>query len=288
MGVATAQHLYHILWAANEFARNPDPAADINNYLIANAQLTPNVREDSGQPEGWRDYQQMLSELGLIFSSRLIRQITLTPLGLAYLDGSMSFSEIMTLQALRLQYPNGHHLQMSPAIKGAIAGTPFAAARKLAELQHRAGVMIRPAVLAWRVLQRLRERNADAEISVDEFESYLMRCSTNAEFATCADAIIRARTQGVALPGLGDNQRRNAQDWLKFLNNTTIFSATDDHRPVLSLSAFGSQHTDEIDEMCTALENPATFWEPGTISHADRVRWYAEFGGVDLDRKSVV
>jgi len=282
MGVVTSAHLYHILWAANEFSRNDDPAADINNYLIVNAQLTANVREDSGQPEGWRDYQQMLSELGLIFSSKLTSLVTLTTLGLAYLDGSMSFSEIMTLQALRLQYPNGHHLQMSPPLKNAIAGTPFAAARNNAELQHRAGVQIRPAVLAWRVLRRLQQRNSAAEISIDEFESYLMRCSTNAEFPACADAIIRARTQGVTLPALGDRQRRNAQDWMKFLNNTTVFTATDDRQPVLSLSAFGMQHAEEIDAMCTALETSSTFWKPGAISKADRTRWYAEFGAIDL------
>ncbi len=282
MGVVTSTHLYNILWAANTYSRSPDPAAEINNYLIANAQLTPNIREDSGQPEGWRDYQQMLSELGLIFSTRLIRPITLTPLGLAYLDGSMSFSEIMTLQALRFQYPNGHHTQMSPALKNAIVGTQFDLARTAAELEYHTGVMIRPAVLAWRILRRLVQRNSASEISVNEFESYVMRCSKNTEFTVCTDAIIRARTHGLNLPERGGRPRRNSQDWIKFLNKTTIFSATDDREPVLSLSAFGTQHAQEIDAMCTALENPATFWQPGTISKADRVRWYAEFGGVDL------
>lgn len=282
MGIVTSAHLYHILWAANEFSRNADPAADINNYLIANGQLTPNVREDSGQPDAWRDYQQILSELGLIFSLEVTPQITLTPLGLALLDGSMGFSEIMTLQALRLQYPNGHHMQMSPAQRAELQGTRYATVRTFAELLHASEVQIRPAVLAWRVLRRLSERNSTATITVDEFESYLMRCSTNDEFAACADAIVSARTTGVALPRLGPRQRRNAQDWFKFLRLTTIFTAPDARQPILSLSNFGSQHADEIDEICTALESPATFWEPGTLSQADRLRWYSEFGGVDL------
>jgi hypothetical protein len=51
---------------------------------------------------------------------------------------------------------------------------------------------------------------------------------------------------------------------------------------VLTLSNFGSQHAAELDEICTALENPATFWQPGTVSQADRLRWYSQFGGVDL------
>lgn len=282
MGIVTPAHLYHILWAANEFSTNDDPAADINNYLIANAQLTPNVREDSGQPDAWRDYQQILSELGLIFSLEVTPQITLTPLGLALLDGSMGFSEVMTLQALRFQYPNGHHTQMSPAQRAELDGTQYATVRTFMELLHMSGVQIRPAVLAWRVLRRLSERHSAAEISVDEFESYLMRCGTNAEFAVCADAIITARTTGFALPRLGQRQRRNAQDWFKFLRLTTIFTATEDRQPVLSISDFGSQHVDDIDRICTALELPATFWEPETLTHVDRLRWYSEFGGVDL------
>ena len=99
MGPVTADHLYHILWAANAFARNRDPAADINVYLNSNEQWTANVRTDSGQPDGWRDYQQVLSELSLIYSVEVMNPITLTTLGLALLDGSLGFSEVMTLQA---------------------------------------------------------------------------------------------------------------------------------------------------------------------------------------------
>lgn len=282
MGVVGPAHLYHILWAANEFSRTADPAAEINNYLIANALLTPNIREDSGQPDAWRDYQQILSELGFIFSLEVVPQITLTPLGLALLDGSVGFSEVMTFQALRFQYPNGHHMQMSPSQRAELAGTRYATVRTFAELLHRSGVQIRPAVLAWRVLRRLSERGSAAEFSVDEFESYQMRCSTNAEFVACADAIISARNGGVSLPRLGARQRRNSQDWFKFLRLTTLFAVDEEGRPLLGISEFGNQHADEIDEMCTALESPDTFWQPGSLDHADRLRWYSEFGGVDL------
>ena len=88
-----------------------------------------------------------------------------------------------------------------------LQGTAYATVRTFAELQHRAGVQIRPAVLTWRVLRRLAERNTAAELSVDEFESYLMRCSTNAEYAACADAIIAARNGGVSLAPLGTRER---------------------------------------------------------------------------------
>jgi hypothetical protein len=282
MGRVTPQHLYQILWAANAFSRNPDPPADINNYLIANQQWTANVREDSGQPDAWRDYQQTISELGLMYSQEVLPDITPTPLGMALLDGSMGFSEIMTLQALRIQYPNGHHVVISAAQRAELGGTPYANVGPFAELQALGGVMIRPAVLLWRVLRRLAELGSAPELDVNEFESYLMRCSTNGDFAACANAINAARRGGATLPRLGRRQRRNAQDWIKFLRLTSVFSATDDRLPVLTLSGFGSQHAAEIDEICAALENAATFWQPGTVSQADRLRWYSQFGGVDL------
>ena len=282
MGRVTPGHLYHILWAANRFSNSADPAADINNYLIVNGQWTPNIREDSGQPDGWRDYQQTLSELGLTYSLEVLQQITPTTLGLALLDGSLGFSEVMTLQALRLQYPNGHHVAVSSAQRTELVETAYARVGTFTELQTLAGVQIRPAVLAWRVLRRLYERGRAAELSIDEIESYLMRCATNGDYAACADAIISARAGGVNLARLGPRQRRNAQDWIKFLRLTSIFSATGDRQPVLTISAFGGDHGFEIDEICRALETPGSFWQPGAVTAAERLRWYSEFGGIDL------
>ena len=264
------------------FSRSADPAADINSYLIANGLWTANVRTDSGQPDAWRDYQQALSELGLMYSQEVLPIITPTPLGLALLDRSMGFSEIMTLQALRMQYPNGHHVMIMAAQRAELAGTAYANVRSFADLHARAGVMIRPAVVVWRVLRRLTELGSAPELTVTEFESYLMRCSTNADFAACAAAIDAARRGGATLSRLGSRQRRNAQDWIKFLALTSIFSVTDGRQPVLSLSGFGAQHVAELDEICTALENPTTFWQPGAALPADRLRWYSQYGGVDL------
>ncbi|MCU1284164.1 MAG: hypothetical protein JWO13_514 [Acidobacteriales bacterium] len=283
MGILTAEHLYHILWAANEFSRNADPATDINNYLIANQQFTANVREDTGQPDAWRDYQQVLSELGLTYSLEVVPQITLTPLGLALLDGSMGFTEIITLQALRFQYPNGHHVAISTTQRTAIEGTPLAAVRTFTELQHRSGILIRPSVLAWRVLRGLSQAGAAPSLTVDEFETYVMRCSTNGDHAPCVAAIVAARNGGVRLPRQGLRQRRNAQDWLKFLGLTEIFTVIHEGRsPFLEISAFGNEHAQEISHFCAALEIPSSFWTIGTVSQADRLRWYSEYGGVDL------
>lgn len=82
MGVIGARSLYQLLWAAATYANSRDPAADINSYLIANQLLSDNVRTDTGQPEGWRDYQQILSErhLGWWTGSQHSRRATLTRL----------------------------------------------------------------------------------------------------------------------------------------------------------------------------------------------------------------
>lgn len=282
MGMVTPRHLYHLLWAANQFGRNRDQAVDINNYLISNELWTPNIREDSGQPEGWRDYQQALSELALIYSVRVLPQITLTPIGLQYLDGSLSFSEIMTLQALRFQYPNGQHTQLSPQQKAAIAATPYANVSSFLELQSISGVKIRPAVFVWRVLQSLEQRGGAGEISQDEIERYLMRCSTNSDAQACANAITAARRGGLQYARLGERERRNAADWIKFLDKTLIFAVTAQDDAVLTRSGYGIQHAAEIDQICGILEAPATFWQAAIYSKEERLQWFAHFGGVDL------
>ena len=46
-------------------------AEKINGYLVNNGILTANVRSDSNQVDAWRDYQQILSEFGLIYSTRI-------------------------------------------------------------------------------------------------------------------------------------------------------------------------------------------------------------------------
>ena len=105
MGVIDPKNLYQILLAAATYSDSSDPAQLINEYCIVNDLWTPNIREDSGQPDAWRDYQQVLSELGLIFSTKILRRITLTPLGLAYLDKTLDFTDVMSQQAPEISIP---------------------------------------------------------------------------------------------------------------------------------------------------------------------------------------
>lgn len=282
MGVVSETTLKHMLLAAAMHKDTRDPTADITNYMVANSILTSNVRSDSGQADSWRDYQQMLSELGLIYSTQVQPDITPTPLGLAFLDGLITYSELITLQALRYQYPNGHKLVIDDSLRREISGQPYASATRLAELQQVTGVCLRPGVLVWRVLQELRRRAEAADLTVAEIQSYLMRCSTHADTSACVDALVAARQGSLTLP-LMSRGRRNSQDWIKFLGYTPLFDATSGARAKLTISNYGIAHAQDIDAICTTLELPASFWMPGRLDAADRRYWYAQFGSLNLD-----
>ena len=93
----------------------PD-VSTINGYLIEHDILTANYRADSNQADAWRDYQQILSEFGFIYSTRVSREIKLTPIAMAYLNGRLAYRDVITLQIMRYQYPNGHKSQLSPSL----------------------------------------------------------------------------------------------------------------------------------------------------------------------------
>ena len=281
MGVVTPENLYQILFAATTYAESTDPAVEINNYIIANGLLTPNIRTDTGQPDAWRDYQQILSEMGLIFSTQILRPITTTPLGFAFLDHSFEFSEVITMQAFRFQYPNGHHTAISPSLRQALTATPVAEVTHFATLQDISGVRLRPAVLIWRVLLGLEEVGLEPVLNADEVECYLMRCATQHDAEQCLHALTEARQGRATLPPLAGPARRNAQDWLKFLALTPIFDFGS-NPAALSPSRFALDHRGEIDALCLDFENAESFWRPGSLDRADKIGWYSYFGGVDL------
>ena len=282
MGVVTPKNLYQTLLAATTYAKSADPAVEINNYIIANSLLTPNIRADTGQPDAWRDYQQILSELGLIFSTKILRRITPTTLGLAFLDGSFGFSEVITMQAFRFQYPNGHHTAISPSLHQTLAATPTAGVTKFAALQDISGVRLRPTVLIWNVLRGLEVAGLEPELNTDDVECYLMRCTTQHDAEQCLHALKEARQGRATLPPLpGPGARRNAQDWLKFLALTPVFDSGST-AAVLRPSRFALDHQGEIDALCLDLEHAESFWLPGSLDRADKLGWYSYFGGVDL------
>ena len=224
--------------------------------------------------------------MALIFSTEVSPRITPTPLGLAVLDGSIGFTELLTIQALRFQYPNGHHVHVSPAQRLALRATPYQQGRTFAGIQTLARVLLRPAVLVWDVLRSLMESGAEAVLSRDEAERHLLRCSTNAESTLAARGILAARNGRRPPPRLDQRERRNVQDWFRFLAQTAVFSLEGEQQ--IRLSDFAIQNVESINAYCRAAVLPESFWNFAAHGRNARHAWYSWFGSVDLGELSAV
>lgn len=284
MGKMSEKFLYQMVWAGAMFSRSDDPTSDINKYLRRKGIFTSNVRQDTGKVETWRDYQQMPSELGLIFSTEIQRQITPTPLGLSLLDHTLTYQEVVTLQAFRYQYPNGHRVQISgDKLRPKLHGTIYNQARTLLDLQSNTGVQIRPAVLIWRVLRELQARGENPAITRPEIQAYLLPCIRHDDTEAAIRALIAKRQGGVALPE-HRHATRDVQEWFSWLLATPVFDGSRNTRAHLRISEYGEAHAPEIDEICFGLEESETFWTQRTASslNENRYAWYSIYGTVDL------
>lgn len=277
MGVATKENLHALVWAAEMFGQNADPNYDINNYLIANNILTKNIRSDSGQPDVWRDYQQIARELGLLFEQP---DIMPTPLGLAFIEEKIKFDELLTLQVLRYQYPNGHKSNISSSLRRQLAGTQFHNISTLTELQTITGVQIRPAVLIWRVLRELQTSKDNEPLTVLETQMFLLPCIKHTDTLKTVEAIIRSRQISETFSNIRPN--REIQEWFRFLLGTPLFVRRKGRNQSMEISNFGLEYADEVDSICSRLEESDTFWVPDLLNQSNNVTWYAEFGSIDL------
>src|SRR5579872_2347702 len=101
-----AKTLYGFLGCAALYEGDEgDFGSKITENMTATGLLTANVR--GGVNDAWRDYQQILAELGLIYSTKISRKLRLTDAGHMFLAGEIGYSDLMSIQALRYQYPNG-------------------------------------------------------------------------------------------------------------------------------------------------------------------------------------
>jgi hypothetical protein len=271
-GILTPKVLNALLFAASTYQDSRDPAQEINNYLVTNGIVPPNVRGDSQQADIWRDYQQLLPELGLIPSTRNVSHIQLSPTGLSFLDGGIDFTEFMTVQAFRWQYPNGHNTQRSA---GDVSQLNFAAQ------QAEAGILIKPAVLLWQVLDGLRVAGESLGLSAAEIEYFVIPASTHDEIGFVVEAIKQHRASNLAFVSSQSKQRRHASDWMKRLNQTYAFMLNADHRLNLSVHSLANQG--EFRELMHHLSQPQSFWTyPSDGSQA--VSWERWYGTFDSNR----
>lgn len=279
MGVATERNIYQIAWAAEAFRQTNDPVAYINNYLIVHKIFTKNIRKDSGQSDIWRDYQQVPNELGLLISTKKQKLIKLTPLGLAFIETAISYDELITLQSLRYQYPNGYKSVISTNLRQQLAGTKFSGIETLTELQALTGVKIRPAVLVWQILRDLAARRQRADLSLQEIQEFLLPCIKHSDTPKVTAAILNARKK-TTVQNKKFTRIRSMQEWLRFLSATPLFVVK--NKSAISITDFGNSIALDIDAICQRLINDSTFWMPEADTTKNAESWYSEFGTIDL------
>lgn len=277
MGVATEKNLQALVWAAERFRQSDDPAYDINNYFIANNIFTSNIRADTKQPEGLRDYQQVARELGLLAERQ--KYLTPTALGTAFIEKIVSFEEVVTLQALRYQYPNGHKKDIRTPLRKQLAGTKYRGVKTLTELQAITGVKIRPAILVWKVLRELQARGELDVLSLREVQLFLLPCIKHEDTLLAVNAIIKSRREKTNSPFRAS---RDIQEWFSFLLATPLFDGSKSRDYQIRISGFAMSCAGEIDLICQNLERPETFWLPDAQEESNNISWYEEFGSIDL------
>ncbi|MCI7529114.1 MAG: AlwI family type II restriction endonuclease [Oscillospiraceae bacterium] len=228
----------------------------INGYLVEHNILTANFRSDSNQVDAWRDYQQILSEFGFIYSTRISKVLRLTPVALALINGRLTYEEAITLQIMRYQYPNGHKSQLSPSLIESY-GTGFSFS-SYTEMQDAKGILFRPAILVWEILYSLWQKGELAVLSLDEMQAYVVRCTNHNDVDSCIRALVDNR-HGVSSLSPLPRARRNMADWLKILNQTPLFTLSTDGDN-LALSSFSVRESRIISNLCKQMAVPGSFW----------------------------
>jgi hypothetical protein len=275
------QNLFGLLNAAALFkgkVASRNVADAINRFLDHNKVLTRNIRR--GHPDAWRDYQQVLAELGFIYSTKVLRPITLTPIAFALLDGLLGYREVVTTQALRYQYPNGFHYDLSNRVEGLLARSGRAqTVDDLIELQLKTGVLIKPAVLMLELLFALYDTDpASAFLTTDEVRAYLVETYNYKQPIPDPRMIIEHRIRNLQSQRFGE--RRNIQDWMKVLWNTDLFARRDDDGVALSGTALRSR--ERVESLIAYHKTPESYWLPPDSSKNSRLDWFRHFGSMSL------
>lgn len=247
---------------------------NITDLMVSSDILTPNLR--GGQNDAWRDYQQILAELGFTVSAKLQNTLTLTEISNLLVAGEKEFQDIILMQVLRYQYPNGQKYDISHKLRLALKDSGLSVPSNLIELQMDRGVQIKPGILILRVLLELNRRSITPEISADECRAFLLRCGTNSDWEYALAEILQSRLQKQDLSHANLHARRNIQDWFKLLNETSIFEG--DGKSKISLSKDASINIEKLSAICSAEENPNSFWSPRNVSKEARISWFSHYG----------
>lgn len=273
------QTLYDFLKCAAPFEGETDGYdSKITELMIATGVLTANERD--GIADAWRDYQQLLAELGLIYSTLTCPALTLTELGHMFLAGEVGFSELIGTQALRYQYPNGQKWVIQARLREELSTKRVKIPATLTELQAQKGVLLKPGALILRVLIELTKASQLPELSVSECQAFLLPCRKNSDWPAAYSEVKAHRSSAKSVEAINRHARRNIQDWFKLLSKSDFFEI-DRHK--LTLSAYSLSNLAEVDAYCQLQEDAASFWVPREYDRADRIRWFDWFGHLSFD-----
>lgn len=270
--------LYGLLACAALAQGKADPGTVVNKLIVENKILTENIRD--GVVDAWRDYQQILVETGLIYSTKIQRALKLTTAGEMFLAGDVGFSELITTQALRYQYPNGQKSTIQSRLREELSSAKIAAPDTVIELMLQNGVMIKPGLLILRILLEMHASSGAGNLTLDECGNFLVPLKTNQEWAKGLESILSARSKGIPVTLSDRNIRRNIQDWFKFLDKTDVFTVA---HSTIKLTEYAITNSLSLSELCRQGQEPAAFWLPRTFNPVDKLSWFSYFGDLPFN-----
>jgi len=280
----SARTIYDFLQCAAPFEGAIDNYGNkITSLMIASGILTANERD--GTPDAWRDYQQLLAELGLIYSTKISRALTITDIGHMFLAGEIGFSELIGIQALRYQYPNGQKSTIQAGLKNELTSANFKYPSTLTELQAQSGILLKPGLLILKVLSELAELGHDPSLSVSECQAFLIPCHKNDEWKAALDEVISHRKSPGSIDSINRHSRRNIQDWFKFLQKSDYFLETNGG---ISLSNFALLNLSTIKAYIVQQQDPSNYWIPTSFDITDRLKWFRWFGNMPYSAQKIL
>lgn len=280
MGRVNSREVFALLELAYRFSKYPNYRTLVNQSLVTEGVFTANIRADSGQVDAWRDYQQILPDLGLIYSTRYIRQPQLTPIGLMYIDGTIGYSELFSTQVLAYQYPNGHKTDISTAVKGELSQAGISIPPNRTELDVNSGILIKPGVLILQILVELHRQGYSPTLDTRECLLSLVPTIRNSDWQEAYARLLQLRQIGDTSEA-DKRKLRDVQEWFQFLGQSD-FAVKEGNRISLSSSVL-----EEIDQLQAVLDfhtDPATFWMPqSSVESENALAWYGFFGSPSIE-----
>lgn len=279
MGKAGPKEIYFLLDAAYRHRDAPDFAAAINTEIAESDLLTSNFRSDTQRSDSWRDYQQLLPEVGLQVSTVYTKRPVLTELGLMYLDGEIGYRELFTTQSLAYQYPNGHKSDFTKQ-------TPEDLASRFTSrvgLELTDGILIKPGVLILRTMLALLQQGKAPTITTRECLHALKPTKRNRDWPEAVERLLWTRRNG--LTGHSDPAHlRHIQEWFRFLSFGDLVTRVGQSQVTLSSTAIAD--LENLNDVLSYHEDEDTFWFPvGDDTRINALSWFRQYGNPDIERQ---